>query len=271
MPEDNLDALWFERALHTCVKLVCTEKGSDYFDAINLSNIAAEIDGFIAEGGAKNVARRDGMSTTMLSATHFIGQIPDFYFQAVGSGTGAIAAWEANLRLIEDGRFGIKKAKLMVSQNIPFTPMADAWNARSRQMLPYDEHHAHMDVEKIKAKVLSNRKPPYPVIGGLFDALSDTNGEFFCVSNDEIKQAQDLFLQYEGIDIYSASGVAVHSLMQAVEQKKVNAGDIIMLNITGGGEQRFKQGKELWYLKPDLVFNTKAPKEEIIQHIKKLF
>mgnify|MGYP000902520704 CR=1 FL=1 len=271
VPEDNLDALWFERALHTCVKLVCTEKGSDYFDAINLSNIAAEIDGFIAEGGAKNVARRDGMSTTMLSAAHFIGQIPDFYFQAVGSGTGAIAAWEANLRLIEDGRFGIKKAKLMVSQNIPFTPMADAWNARSRQMLPYDEHQAHMDVEKIKAKVLSNRKPPYPVIGGLFDALSDTNGEFFCVSNDEIKQAQDLFLQYEGIDIYSASDVAVHSLMQAVEQKKVNARDIIMLNITGGGEQRFKQGKELWYLKPDLVFNTKVPKEEIIQHIKKLF
>ena len=55
------------------------------------------MDGFMAEGGAKNVARRDGMATTMLSATTTIGQIPDYYFQAIGSGTGAIAAWEANL------------------------------------------------------------------------------------------------------------------------------------------------------------------------------
>ena len=48
------------------------------------------------------MARRDGMATTVLAVTH-IGRIPDYYFQAVGSGTGAIAAWEANLRLIEDG------------------------------------------------------------------------------------------------------------------------------------------------------------------------
>jgi len=38
-----------------------------------------------------------------------IGRIPDFYFQAIGSGTGAIAAWEANLRFLADGRFGSTK------------------------------------------------------------------------------------------------------------------------------------------------------------------
>ncbi len=75
---------------------------------------------FFAEGGAKNVARRDGMATTMLSAATTIGEIPDYYFQAVGSGTGAIAAWEANMRLIGDGRFGETVMKLMVSQNHPF-------------------------------------------------------------------------------------------------------------------------------------------------------
>ena len=52
-------------------------------------------DGFIAEGGAKNVARRDGMGTTVLSAVTTIGEIPDAYFQAVGSGTGAIAIFLA--------------------------------------------------------------------------------------------------------------------------------------------------------------------------------
>ena len=93
-----------------------SRKGGDYFDAINLSNMVLASDKFLAEGGAKNIARRDGMGTTVLSATTHIGRIPDFYFQAVGSGTGAIAAWEANLRLIEDGRFGSHKMKLMCSR-----------------------------------------------------------------------------------------------------------------------------------------------------------
>ena len=115
VPEDNLDALWFDAPLNDCVKLIAARKGGDYFDAIHLSNLVLKSDKFLAEGGAKNIARRDGMATTVLSATTFIGRIPDYYFQAIGSGTGAIAAWEANQRLIEDGRFGTHKMKLMVS------------------------------------------------------------------------------------------------------------------------------------------------------------
>ena len=68
------------------MKLICSEKGGDYFDAIHLSNLALKSDKFYAEGGAKNVARRDVMATTVLSAATTIGRIPDYYFQAVGSG-----------------------------------------------------------------------------------------------------------------------------------------------------------------------------------------
>ena len=98
VPEDYIDTLWFDTPLNDCVKLICSKSGSDYYDAIYLSGIVSGINGFIPEGGAKNVARRDGMATTVLSAAAEIGQIPDYYFQAIGSGTGAIAAWEANLR-----------------------------------------------------------------------------------------------------------------------------------------------------------------------------
>ena len=95
IPQDCIDAMWSAKPLNPCVKLVATERGSDYFDAIYLSNIICELDKFYPEGGAKNVARRDGMGTTVLSAVTTIGRIPDYYFQAVGSGTGAMAAWEA--------------------------------------------------------------------------------------------------------------------------------------------------------------------------------
>ena len=227
VPEDNLDALWFEEPLNDCVKLIAAQKGGDYFDAIHLSNVALKSGRFIAEGGAKNVARRDGMATTVLSAAAFIGRIPDYYFQAVGSGTGAIAAWEAAMRLETDGRFGPNRMKLMVSQNAPFVPMYDAWRADSRHMLPYDDHRARRDAGIIDAKVLSNRRPPY--------------------------------------------GLAVDSLIQAVKQGKVGREDVVMLNVTGGGERRYKAGRQMWYLKPSIVFPLTASETDIIGRTEALF
>ncbi|MEA3477097.1 MAG: cysteate synthase, partial [Bacteroidota bacterium] len=201
VPEDSLDALWFDEPLNENVKLIVSRSGGDYFDAIHLSNLACKLDGFLPEGGAKNIARRDGMGTTVLSAVTEIGRIPDYYFQAVGSGTGAIAAWEANLRLIEDGSYGQQKMKLMVSQNLPFRPIADAWETKSRDLLPLDNNLARKQVEEINAKVLSNRKPPYGLRGGLFDALMDTEGEVLVASNDEALDAARLFEKTEGVDI----------------------------------------------------------------------
>ena len=271
VPEDNLNALWFDEPIHDCVKLISCRAGGDYFDAIHLSNLAIQLDGFVAEGGAKNVARRDGMSTTVMSAVTTIGEIPDYYFQAVGSGTGAIAAWEANLRFLEDGRFGSKKMKLMVSQNDPFIPMKDAWKADSREMLPLDDHHARRQVEEIDAKVLSNRKPPYSIVGGLYDALKDTGGDVLSATNTEGREAQKLFIETEGIDIHPASAIAVATLVNAVKEKTVGTDDIIMLNITGGGESRFKHDKKLFYMKPQIIFELDCKVDDVADKIKSLF
>lgn len=270
IPEDNLDALWFEEPLNPCVKVLATKSGSDYFDAINLGNIVCEMEGFFAEGGAKNIARRDGMATTMLSAVTFIGRIPEYYFQAVGSGTGAIAAWEANLRFIEDGRFGTNKARIYVSQNVPFLPMYEAWKHGSREMLAYDNDQARQDANTVIAKVLTNRKPPYSIAGGLYDAMKDTDGDFFAVTNEEAEAAGKLFEELEGIDVNPAAAVATASLIQAVENNQVEKDAVIMLNITGGGEKRFKENKEIFYLKPTKVFDINATKEEIHEFLRTL-
>ena len=271
VPKDNLDALWFEKPLNDCVKLIASRSGSDYFDAIHLSNLACQCEGFVAEGGAKNVARRDGMGTTMLSATTHIGEIPDYYFQAIGSGTGAIAAWEANIRLNADGRFGNKLMKLMVSQNHPFVPIMNAWNANSREMLPFDDETARKEVEIIDAKVLSNRKPPYPPVGGLFDALTETKGEVLSATNEEASQAAELFIKLEGNDIHPAASVALATLIQAVKDGKIKPEAIVMLNITGGGEERIKEGKKLHYLKPVEIFGINPSLEEVQNALNKIF
>ena len=270
VPYDAIDSLWFDEPVNDCVRLICTPAGSDYFDAIQLSNLACQIDGFIPEGGAKNIARRDGMGTTVLSATTFIGKIPDYYFQAVGSGTGAIAAWEANLRLISDSRFGDHKMKLILSQNSPFLPIYHAWQVASRDMLPLDDDVARDQVRQIKAKVLSNRKPPYGIAGGLFDALMDCKGEMVQVSNEELEKAAQLFLHTEGIDLHPAAAVATASLMQYVEQKLLSPDAIIMLNITGGGEERLKKEKSVFPLIPGAIIDSDTTVEQLSVVLKSL-
>ena len=271
VPYDNLDALWFSEPLNDCVKLIACEKGGDYFDAINLSLYALKSSKFYAEGGAKNIARRDGMGTTALSAVTTIGSIPDYYFQGVGSGTGATAAWEANMRLIEDGRYGTNLMKLMVSQNAPFVPMYDAWRHESREMLPYDAKKARRDAELIDAKVLSNRKPPYAIAGGLYDALKATDGNMLVATNAQSKRACKLFKELEGIDIYPAPGVALASLIKMVEAGEIAKDACIMLNITGAGEEAAKRGRQMWNLKPSKVFPLNATIDEVVAYVETLF
>lgn len=271
IPEDNIGALWFSEPLNDCVKIIASPKGSDYFDAIALSDKVCTDPAFMAEGGAKNVARRDGMGTTLLSAVEKTGRIPDAYFQAIGSGTGTIAVWENNLRLLEDGRWGSHKMRLYPSQNDPFTIMYDSWKQHSRQLVEMTPDQARKAAADIDAKVLSNRKPPYSLAGGLFDAMEDAGGDMFKVTNDQLRFWKKRFQELEGIDIHDAPAVAVASLAQAVKEGAVKKDEMIMLNITGGGEELARSGQKVVYARPQLILDPDLPAEKIIAAVKQLF
>lgn len=252
VPDCGLESLWLPFEAGEGVRLVSMSRGNDYTDAIKLADRIASLEGFYPEGGARNVARRDGMGVVLLNAVEEIGVLPDHYFQAVGSGVGAIAAWEANLRLIGDGRFGDNKIALHLSQNLPFTPMVDAWT-HGRREIALDQERARSLVQGTYSSVLTNRMPPYSIRGGVYDALSDTGGKMYGVTERNARNGMSLFESVEGIDIVSAAGVAVASLVQAVESRMVGSGDIILLNVTGGGEGRFRGDREPIVKEPDVT------------------
>ena len=104
----------------------------------------------------------------------------------------------------------------------------------------------------------------------MYDAMKDTDGDFFAVTNEEAEQASILFEELEGIDVNPAAAVATASLIQAVNSNKVEKDAVIMLNITGGGEKRFKENKDIFYLKPTKVFDINASKEEIHEFLRTL-
>lgn len=269
IPEDSKHDLWFHKKLSKCVKVIAAPHGCDYFDAITLGEKLAKDPRYFLEGGAKNIARRDGMGTTILSFVEKAGCIPDAYFQAVGSGTGAIAAWENAERLAADGRFGPNNMKVFVAQNAPFTLLYDSWKACSRELADITPELGRRQAEVILAKVLSNRKPPYSIAGGLYDVLQKSHGDVFLASNDDIIYWLLQFRNAEGYDLLPAACVAVSALANAVDEGRVDKDELIMLNCTGGGTlASFSRGYVL--KEPDLVLSPDLPAEQIIEKVSAL-
>ena len=124
--------------------------------------------------------------------------------------------------------------------------------------------------EMIMATVLSNRKPPYSIAGGLYDVLKESNGDFFLATNNDIFYWLLQFRNKEGYDLLPAACVAVSALAQAVKEGVVKKDDYIMLNCTGGGTLG-AMSKGFVHKVPDLILSPDLPAEEVVRAVKGLF
>jgi cysteate synthase len=256
VPESGLRHMRFEQPIAACVTVVALTGTSDYTDAIRLGNHVAQLRGFFAEGGAKNVARRDGLGSVLLSAFEAIGSLPDYYFQAVGSGTGAIAVHENARRLgAGPGTF----PRLWLSQNLPFAPIYNAWKSGSRDWHQQCESDAKSQIRQIHAQVLAN---------GLYEALMESEGTVDAVTNEQAIRAGEIFEHQEGIDIDPAAAVAFASLLKAVEARRISRRSTVVLNVTGGGQrQRFRNVGAI-QVQPDLSIDaTEIDSERSLERI----
>jgi cysteate synthase len=233
----------------------------DYTDAIILADKVAQHCRLTRDGGVLNPGRRGGMGTVMLNAVCHPEQgsqcLFDHYFQAVGSGSGAIAAWEAVQLLRRDGRFGDTATRIHMAQNAPFAPIVQAWREGRQQLHPISEDEAYAQIAAVTAGVLTNRKPPYDLAGGLRDVLCRSSGAAWSVSNESVFNAARMFYALEGVDIGPAAAVALNALCQAVDSGVVKPHEHVLLHVTGGGreiqysEQRVFQACPTLRVKPD--------------------
>jgi cysteate synthase len=252
LPEAGLPNLQFDERLDPCVKIVSLVGFTDYADAITLANRVSQLNGFFAEGGVANVARRAGLGTTLLSALEAMGRLPDYYFQAVGSGAGGIGVHEAARLLIRDGRFGDKFPRLMLSQNLPFVPLYNSWTSGRRDLVTIDADDGRRQIQQIAAHVLSNRQPPYSIRGGVFDVLTESGGQMLAADNLETLPRLKLFEELEGIDIDPATAVAFATLLKAARSGLLHHDATVLLNVTGGGRIRRQTERKLIPARPAL-------------------
>ncbi len=188
----------------------------------------------VREGGAYNVARRDAMGVPFLRAVQAIGKLPDHYFQAVGSGTGGIAAHEAAGRLTRAG-FPGGPTRLHLVQNAPFAPMVDAWRAGLDEVAEMPRDEVLRRLAQTYTTVLANAHPPYGVAGGVRDALTESGGEMIAVDNDEARRGHAIIQQHLELDAYPEGGAAMAGLLQASE-RGLPAGESVLVHVTGAGQ-----------------------------------
>ncbi len=247
--EKHLDRIWVPKGHPKSSVKVIGIKGGDYGDANEVTSKIIEVGGWRREGGVHNVARRDGIGSLILTAIEAIGGMPKHYFQGVGGGPGPIGVHEMAQRAIAAGFAEGPVPRQHLSQNEEFCLVHDAWQKRTFELTPAKDA-VHPDVY---SDVLLNRSPAYSVRGGLFDMLVESNGATYAVSKEDASAAYDLFKDTEGIDPFSAGAVALASLKQAIYRGEIHRDDLILLNISGGGGERYRSEFETDVIKPVAV------------------
>jgi len=261
IPKSYLHRMWSTEELNDV--LLISVDGA-YSDAIKVAGKIATSKQLLNEGGVRNVARRDGLGVILLNSLLLMKRLPDFYFQAVGTGTGVIATWEASIRALKDGRFGDRLPRLCPSQNEPFAPMYYAWKAKRREIIPEkDMPDFEKSIDAMYANILSSMSPAYSIKGGIYEAVTKTNGKIYGVTNEKAEDAEKLFENAEGIDLDPAASVAVASLIEAVENRTVLKKDMVLLNISGGGFKRIRKDYTLHLIKPCLSVEPETRAEQV--------
>ncbi|WP_331730051.1 MULTISPECIES: cysteate synthase [unclassified Streptomyces] len=271
VPRRGLDRMRFRAPLDPAVRLVVLD-GADYSDAIALAESVAALPGFQAEGGVRNIGRRDGLATVLYAGVEAMGRMPGVYVQAVGSGAGAIAVHEAATRLLGTGRYGTDLPRLLLCQNASFAPLADSWKSGTRQLAPCGADDARAATRTVFADELTNRFPPYAVHCGVYDVLTESSGDVLTVEQDAAEYERDVFGKAESVDIEPASAVALAGLRKAVLDGRIPEEEHVLLNITGGGRARLAQDHPLYDAEPALVADLQdGTAEGLVARIAGLF
>ncbi len=262
VPDYALHELWSHYKKNPRITIVALKNG-DYSDAIALVSRITQRKGYIDEGGVKNVGRRDGMGSTFLSYYFANEGIPEHYFQAVGSASGAIAAWEIAKKL---KHFGVsththKQAQttlpiLHLSQNATLSPIVWAWEKKDTSIASMNERDFKQRIPSCYSSVLTNRLPPYSIAGGIYQICTESKAQVYGITWNEAKDAQALCKQEMGIDICASSAICVASLLAAIKKKTISSQDTILLNITGGGFKELRTALPSEQILPDITIDA---------------
>ncbi|MEM6930385.1 MAG: pyridoxal-phosphate dependent enzyme [Myxococcota bacterium] len=254
--KDARGQLWTTRPRGRRTLVVAVE--GDYGTASTLAKALGDHPAVFPSGGVRNVARRDGLGTTLLAAFEQLGRVPEHYVQAVGSAAGALGAFAMSRRLLEAGLPGVPMRVHLV-QNAPFAPIHGAWTAG----LP---SAVQAPLPPLYASVLANRRPPYAACGGVRDMLHTSRGSTWVATPAQARRAGARFLHHEGIALHPAAQVGLAGLQQAVRDGVVPPDADVLFNATGSDPTQPIPRARI-PVTPDVLVDTLAQPSAVVDTI----
>ena len=179
------------------------------------------------EGGFSNPSRIEGSKTIAYEIAES-GLKPDWYVQAVTSGTG-VYSLRKGYRELQAAGVVDSIPKLLCVQPEGCAPMVKAFRGGQDKIDANDTP----SFGHTFATTLSNTNPSFsfPYVRR---AVLDTHGGFEEVSEAEISYAFLLLLKLEGLLVDPAAATALAGVFKATSEGRIDRDEIIVLNVCGG-------------------------------------
>lgn len=195
----------------------------NYNEAIRLAHdVAKEMGFFLAGDYAFRVEGQKMAAFELLD--QLLYEVPDQILIPMGSGTN-MAAYAKGFR--EYKQLGLIKQipRLIGIQAEGASPIFTSFKTKSRSIIPIAQANTIASAIAVEN--------PLDGIKAL-DAIYESNGMVFAVTDKEILQAQKLLASSEGLFVESASAATVASLIKLKNKGKLSPGKIVCI-LTGDG------------------------------------
>jgi threonine synthase len=206
-------------------------KEASFVDAGDHATRFAEENGLVAERGFFNLGRREGLKLPWLEALEQVSRSIDWYVQAVSSAMGVHGVYKAAKEALAIGAAD-KAPSLLCVQQDSCRPMVQAWEEGSETIQP---HHIVKRPEGIAEAILrGNPTKAYPIIR---EIVVESGGTMNSVTVSEIRAAQQLVLEDEGIKICASAAAAVAGLIKLAKDNDALSDQKILVNLTGSARE----------------------------------
>jgi threonine synthase len=179
------------------------------------------------EGGFFNPARRVGLATAYIEACAQLGRAPDWYFQAVSSGMGIVAASEFAGCQVKEGLVP-RLPRLVAVQQESCAPMVRAFRENCARIQP----HHRVDNPKGVAKAILRGDPSasYPYVR---QHILASDGDIVSVSEAEIFAAKAEVHKRYGICAGESAAAAIAAALRFGVDGRISPDELVLVNVSG--------------------------------------
>lgn len=219
------------------VRVYCVD--GSFVEAAKASRAFASAQGFVAEGGFFNPARRDGLKLAYLEAFDELPDDPAVVVQAISSGMGVYGASTGVREYLSLGRLR-QAPRFVCAQQATCAPMYLGWRRQKSQL---DDDDVIREPKGLAEAILrSDARETYPYMKRIVD---ESGGCFEAVEPWEIRRARRLVAQLEGLEICNASAVALGSAIKLAWSGWIAPHETVLVNLTGADRPRGSLPKHL--------------------------